>query len=213
MERRLTELSVFACKQKNFIPAGRAARTRLKVPYSSLSRWVSRPDSVVWSPQLQRAVLRCYQKDPRTHPERVKSEKHPGNDDQHVQQQRVLVAQPQATAQRPPNGVVKERSEGNRETGPRRFTFCLLVAFSARWKPAVAKKSRPTKRLLRANTSATTDHCQLSLDTAKSPPASIAPGPGPANLTGRGDAWYIILIRRPVIIFSSPSDENLRNSQ
>lgn len=42
---------------------------------------------------------------------------------------------------------------------------------------------RLTKRLLRAKTSATTDHCQLSLDTANSPPASMAPGPGPAELT------------------------------
>lgn len=38
------------------------------------------------------------------------------------------------------------------------------------------------KKLLRAKTSATTDHCQFSLETANSPPASTAPGPGPANL-------------------------------
>lgn len=61
-------------------------------------------------------------------------------------------------------------------------TFFLCEAFSAQWKLVVNKKSRPTKRLLRVNTSATMDHCQLSLDTANSPPASTAPGPGLANL-------------------------------
>lgn len=64
----------------------------------------------------------------------------------------------------------------------RLVTFFLCEAFSAQWKLVVNKKSRPTKRLLRVNTSATMDHCQLSLDTANSPPASTAPGPGPANL-------------------------------
>lgn len=66
-----------------------------------------------------------------------------------------------------------------------RVTFTLWVAFSAQWKLAVKKKSRPTKRLLRAKTSATMDHCQLSLDTANSPPVRTAPGPGPDNLTMR----------------------------
>ena len=32
--------------------------TKLKVPYSVLSRWVRKPERSVWSPQLQRAVLR-----------------------------------------------------------------------------------------------------------------------------------------------------------
>ena len=73
---------------------------------------------------------------------------------------------------------------GNRKTDPQ-FTFLLWVTFSAQWKLAVKKKSTPTKRLLRVKTSATMDHCQLSLDTANSPPARTAPGPGPANLTVR----------------------------
>lgn len=64
-----------------------------------------------------------------------------------------------------------------------RVTFLLWVAFSAQWKLAVKNRSRPTKRLLRVKTSATMDHCQPSLDTANSPPARTAPGPGPASLT------------------------------
>lgn len=39
---------------------------------------------------------------PSTYPVRVESVKHPGNDDQYVQHQGVLVTQPQTTAQRPP---------------------------------------------------------------------------------------------------------------
>lgn len=61
-------------------------------------------------------------------------------------------------------------------------TFLLWGALSAQWKLVVREKRSPTKRLLREKTSATTDHCQLSLDTANTPPASTAPGPGPASL-------------------------------
>ena len=61
-------------------------------------------------------------------------------------------------------------------------TLFLCDVLSEEWKVAVKEKSRPTKRLLRVKTSATMDHCQLSLDTANTPPASTAPGPGPHNL-------------------------------
>lgn len=57
---RFAALSVFACKHKtssikhismldkrNLKTSGYAAHTRLNVPYSALSRWVSRPDRVV----------------------------------------------------------------------------------------------------------------------------------------------------------------------
>lgn len=130
---------------------------------------------------------------------RIQSMKHPGNDDQHIQNQGVLVTETQTTAQRPPvcnllrwgreqrdkliiisPSVQQERTaEGEKST----LTFLRWPAFLARWKLAVRRRSTPTKRLLRVKTSATTDHCQLSLDTANSPPASMAPGPGPANLT------------------------------
>lgn len=75
-------------------------------------------------------------------------------------------------------------------------TLLLCVAFSAQWKEAVKTKSRPTKRLLRVKTSATMDHCQLSLETANSPPARTAPGPGPANLTMREDRQSTRLFRK-----------------
>lgn len=64
-----------------------------------------------------------------------------------------------------------------------RVTLILCSALSAQWKEAAKTRSRPTKRLLRAKTSATMDHCQLSLQAANSPPARTAPGPGPVSLT------------------------------
>ena len=131
---------------------------------------------------------------------RVQALKDPRNDGHYIQHQGVLVTEPQATAQRSPvgsltildnsyrsNDLSEEQNTGPNEgrSVPRWVTFLLWVVLSARWKLAVKKKSRPTKRLLRVKTSATTDHCQLSLDTANSPPARTAPGPGPANLTVR----------------------------
>ena len=79
-------------------------------------------------------------------------------------------------------------------------TFDLFLASWAQWKLAMEKKSRPTKRLLRVKTSATMDHCQLSLDTAKRPPVSTAPGPGPANLrvTERRPTLLYMTSERPV---------------
>ena len=62
------------------------------------------------------------------------------------------------------------------------ITLLLRGALSAPWKQAVRENRRPTKKLLREKTSATMDHCQLSRDTANTPPASTAPGPGPDNL-------------------------------
>lgn len=87
-----------------------------------------------------------------------------------------------------------------------RVTFLLWVVFSAQWKLAVKKNSRPTKRLLRVKTSATMDHCQLSLDTANSPPASTAPGPGPVNLTVReeGTSFLYTTLERSVTFHTDP---------
>lgn len=134
-----------------------------------------------------------------TYSVRIQSMKHPGNDDQYIQNQCVLVTETQTAAERPPAGnLVRRRTEQwgellvislsvQRKWRPEEevsaLTFLLWPALLARWKLAVRRRSTPTKRLLRVKTSATTDHCQLSLDTANSPPDSMAPGPGPANLT------------------------------
>lgn len=87
-------------------------------------------------------------------------------------------------------------------------TFPLWVAFSAQWKLAIKNRSRPTKKLLRVKTSATMDHCQLSLDTANSPPASTAPGPGPANLTVRDDRHSIPLMTFHFSLWSRCKNRN-----
>lgn len=124
---------------------------------------------------------------------------HPGNNDQHIQNQCVLVTETQTTAQRPPacnlgklctekggELIIISSSAQRKQTAEEEMsalTFLLWPADLARWKLAVRRRMRLTNRLLRVKTSATTDHCQLSLDTANSPPASTAPGPGPAKLT------------------------------
>lgn len=98
-----------------------------------------------------------------------------------------------------------------------RVTFLLWVAFSAQWKLAVKNRSRPTKRLLRVKTSATMDHCQPSLDTANSPPARTAPGPGPDSLTateGTGsDSFGFIFHRGVAAIIWTESESLKRYSQ
>lgn len=62
------------------------------------------------------------------------------------------------------------------------ITFFFWSTVSALWKQAEREKRNPTKRLLSEKTSATSDHRHTSLDRAKLPPASTAPGPGPAIL-------------------------------
>lgn len=124
---------------------------------------------------------------------------HPGNNDQYIQNQCMLVTETQTTAQRPPacnllklcteqggELIIISLSVQRKQTAEGEMaglTFLRWPAFLARWKLAVRRRIRLTKRLLRVKTSATTDHCQLSLDTANNPPASMAPGPGPAKLT------------------------------
>lgn len=141
-------------------------------------------------------VYQTYTK--KTHPVRVKSVKDPGSHDHDVQHQRVLVAQSQSTAQRPPacnlvrtgifhSGAVRTMCTSVGEAEASRVTLILCWALSAQWKEAVKTRSRPMKRLLSAKTSATTDHCQLSLEAANRPPARTAPGPGPVSLTGTED--------------------------
>lgn len=65
------------------------------------------------------------------------------------------------------------------------ITLLLSLALLAQWKQAASAKISPTKTLLREKTSATTDHCQVSRDTANAPPASTAPGPVPTSLGWR----------------------------
>lgn len=89
-----------------------------------------------------------------------------------------------------------------------KLTFPLWMAFSAQWKLTDKKKSRPMKRLLRVKTSATMDHCQLSLDTANSPPASTAPGPDPANLTARKGRHSLYLITLYYPLWSHCKNQN-----
>lgn len=62
------------------------------------------------------------------------------------------------------------------------ITFFFWSTVSALWKQTEREKIIPTNRLFSEKTSATSDHCHTSLDTAKLPPASTAPGPGPAIL-------------------------------
>lgn len=90
------------------------------------------------------------------------------------------------------------------ESLPRWVTFLLWVVSSARWKLEVKKNSRPTKRLLRVKTSATMDHCQLSLETANSPPASTAPGPGPVNLREERPSLLYATLERSVTFHTNP---------
>lgn len=62
------------------------------------------------------------------------------------------------------------------------ITFFFWWTVCTVWKQAARQKRRPTNRLLSEKTSATIDHCHTSLDRAKLPPASTAPGPDPAIL-------------------------------
>lgn len=135
---------------------------------------------------------------------RVKSVKDPGSDNGNVQHQCVLVAQPQSTAQRSPTrnlrrwtffycNIFQTMCVCGSEAVGSCVTLILCSALSAQWKEAVKTRRSPTNKLFRAKTSATMDHCQLSLEAANSPPARTAPGPGPVSLTMTEDQNVCII--------------------
>lgn len=127
-----------------------------------------------------------------THFVSVELEQSPRNDDEHIHNQSVLVAQSQSTAQRPPQSKLENDKQWHHANHIHCTASCnreivIITLFfwstvSVLWKLAEREKRKPTNRLLSEKTSATSDHCHTSLDRAKLPPASTAPGPGPAIL-------------------------------